>query len=65
MLCSFVLLLAFLQMKKTVQSVEGMKLVCHELDTVTNDPESSGMEEIMKDTDRLVSCLANKVIKWL
>lgn len=51
--------------EKTVQSVEGMKLVCHELDTVTNDPESSGMEEIMKDTDRLVSCLANKVIKWL
>ncbi|CAM8905774.1 unnamed protein product [Rhodiola kirilowii] len=43
------------------QSVEGMKLVCHELDSVTNDPESSGMEEIMKDTDRLVACLANKV----
>uniref|UniRef100_A0A7N1A6B8 TOG domain-containing protein n=1 Tax=Kalanchoe fedtschenkoi TaxID=63787 RepID=A0A7N1A6B8_KALFE len=45
------------------QSVEGMKLVCHELDLVINDPESSGMEEIMKDADRLVSCLATKVPK--
>ena len=44
-------------------SVEGMKVVCHELTQVTNDPEASLMDEQMKDTDRLASCLANKAIK--
>ncbi|KAG5622631.1 hypothetical protein H5410_007849 [Solanum commersonii] len=42
------------------QSVEGMKVVCHLLALATNDPEGSAMDEIVKDADRLVSCLANK-----
>ncbi|KAL8192496.1 hypothetical protein R6Q57_027681 [Mikania cordata] len=45
------------------QSVEGMKVVCHELAAVTNDPEGSLMEDLIKDADRLVSCLAAKVAK--
>ncbi|XP_060193009.1 protein MOR1 [Lycium barbarum] len=45
------------------QSVEGMKVVCHLLAVATNDPEGSAMDEIVKDADRLVSCLANKVAK--
>ncbi|KAL5775569.1 hypothetical protein ACOSP7_013126 [Xanthoceras sorbifolium] len=45
------------------QSVEGMKVVCHELAQATNDPEGSTMDELVKDADRLVSCLANKVAK--
>ena len=44
-----------------VQSVEGMKVVCHELAQATSDPEGSAMDDIVKDADRLVSCLANKV----
>ncbi|CAA2964834.1 MOR1 isoform X1 [Olea europaea subsp. europaea] len=47
------------------QSVEGMKVVCHEWAQATMDPESSGMDDIVKDADRLVSCLANKVAKTL
>ncbi|XP_062109528.1 protein MOR1-like isoform X1 [Humulus lupulus] len=45
------------------QSVEGMKVVCHELTQATNDPEGSAMDELIKDADRLASCLANKVAK--
>ncbi|KAF3432700.1 hypothetical protein FNV43_RR23802 [Rhamnella rubrinervis] len=45
------------------QSVEGMKVVCHELAQATSDPEGSAMDELVKDADRLVSCLANKVAK--
>ncbi|XP_011096260.1 protein MOR1 isoform X1 [Sesamum indicum] len=45
------------------QSVEGMKVVCHELAQATADPEGSTMDDIVKDADRLVSCLANKVAK--
>ncbi|KAK3188824.1 hypothetical protein Dsin_028385 [Dipteronia sinensis] len=45
------------------QSVEGMKVVCHELAQATSDPEGSTMEDLVKDADRLVSCLANKVAK--
>lgn len=45
------------------QSVEGMKVVCHELAQATNDSEGSVMDELVKDADRLVSCLANKVAK--
>lgn len=45
-----------------VQSVEGMKVVCHELAQTTSDPEGSAMDELVKDADRLVSCLANKAI---
>ncbi|PPR93760.1 hypothetical protein GOBAR_AA26907 [Gossypium barbadense] len=37
------------------QSVEGMKVVCHELTQATNDPEGSLMDELMKDADRLVA----------
>ncbi|KAL7242510.1 hypothetical protein ACSBR1_014978 [Camellia fascicularis] len=45
------------------QSVEGMKVVCHELAQATNDPEGSAMDDVVKDADRLVLCLANKVAK--
>lgn len=45
------------------QSVEGMKVVCHELAQATGDPEGSAMDELVKDADRLVSCLASKVAK--
>ncbi|KAK8936155.1 Protein MOR1 [Platanthera zijinensis] len=43
------------------QSVEGMKVVCHELTIVLNDPDSSVNEDLVKETDRLVSCLATMV----
>ncbi|RHN39552.1 putative VHS domain-containing protein [Medicago truncatula] len=36
------------------QSVEGMKVVCHELAQAT-DPEGSAMDELVKDADRLVA----------
>lgn len=45
-----------------MQSVEGMKVVCHELALATNDPENSSVDDIVKDADRLVSCLAAKVL---
>ncbi|XP_038725142.1 protein MOR1-like isoform X2 [Tripterygium wilfordii] len=45
------------------QSVEGMKVVCHELAQATSDPEGSAMAELARDADRLVSCLADKVSK--
>lgn len=45
------------------QSVEGMKVVCHELAQATSDPEGNAMDELVKDADRLVSCLADKVAK--
>jgi cytoskeleton-associated protein 5 len=38
-----------------------MKVVCHELAQATNDAEGSAMDELVKDADKLVSCLANKV----
>ena len=37
-------------------------MVCHELAQATNDPEGSTMDDIVKDADRLVSILANKVM---
>ncbi|XP_057949966.1 protein MOR1 isoform X2 [Malania oleifera] len=43
------------------QSVEGMKVVCHELAQANSDPEGSAVDDIVKDADRLVYCLANKV----
>ncbi|KAJ8510590.1 hypothetical protein OPV22_001024 [Ensete ventricosum] len=43
------------------QSVEGMKVICHELTQVTGDPDSGATEDIAKDADRLVSCLATMV----
>ncbi|CAI9262994.1 unnamed protein product [Lactuca saligna] len=45
------------------QSVEGMKVVCHELAAASNDPEGSLMDDLVKDADKLVSCLAAKVAK--
>ncbi|KZV45890.1 hypothetical protein F511_32448 [Dorcoceras hygrometricum] len=36
------------------QSVEGMKVVCHELANATADPEGSSMGDILKDADRLI-----------
>ncbi|XP_065860238.1 protein MOR1-like [Euphorbia lathyris] len=45
------------------QSVEGMKVVCHKLAQATGDPEGSLMNVLVKDADRLVSCLASKVAK--
>ncbi|CAO1946382.1 unnamed protein product [Urochloa humidicola] len=44
------------------QSVEGMKVICHEL-TQAADPESSVLEDLIKEADRLVSCLAVMVPK--
>ncbi|TVU36608.1 hypothetical protein EJB05_18547 [Eragrostis curvula] len=44
------------------QSVEGMKVICHEL-TQATDPESTMLEELIKEADRLVSCLAVMVPK--
>ncbi|XP_042390738.1 protein MOR1-like isoform X1 [Zingiber officinale] len=43
------------------QSVEGMKVICHELTQATVDSNNSAMEELAKDADRLVSCLAKMV----
>ncbi|KAK1352806.1 hypothetical protein POM88_052644 [Heracleum sosnowskyi] len=45
------------------QSVEGMKVVCHEMAQTMSDPDGSAMDDVLKDADRLVSCLANKVAK--
>lgn len=44
-----------------VQSVEGMKVVCHELTQASSDPDGSLNEDLVKETDRLVSCLATMV----
>ncbi|XP_066307066.1 protein MOR1-like isoform X2 [Miscanthus floridulus] len=44
------------------QSVEGMKVICHEL-TQATDPESTVLEDLIKEADRLVSCLAVMVPK--
>ena len=38
-----------------------MKVVCHELAQASSDPEGSSMDELAKDADRLVLCLATKV----
>ncbi|XXG85325.1 hypothetical protein AAC387_Pa11g0421 [Persea americana] len=53
--------LDIISMGSPEQSVEGMKVVCHEL--TTTDPESSAMDDLLKDADRLVACLATKVAK--
>ncbi|KAI8567609.1 hypothetical protein RHMOL_Rhmol02G0135000 [Rhododendron molle] len=45
------------------QSVEGMKFICNVLVQATSNPEDGAMDDIVKDADRLVSCLANKVAK--
>ncbi|KAJ0975552.1 hypothetical protein J5N97_017517 [Dioscorea zingiberensis] len=45
------------------QSVEGMKVVCHELTQATTDPENSVIEDLVKESDRLVACLAAMVPK--
>uniref|UniRef100_A0ACD5VVT5 Uncharacterized protein n=1 Tax=Avena sativa TaxID=4498 RepID=A0ACD5VVT5_AVESA len=44
------------------QSVEGMKVICHEL-TQAVDPESSVLDDLIKEADRLVSCLSVMVPK--
>lgn len=36
--------------------------MCHKLEQATNDPEGSGMEDLVKVVDRLVLSLADKVI---
>lgn len=48
-----------------LQSVEGMKVICHELTQVAGDPENSAIEDLSKDADRLVSCLATMVIEFV
>lgn len=45
------------------QAVEGMKLVCHELSQAANDAESTAMDDLVKDSDRLVLSLSAKVAK--
>ncbi|KAK6932524.1 CLASP N-terminal domain [Dillenia turbinata] len=37
------------------QAVEGMKFVCHELAQAANEPEGSAMDDLVKDSDRLVA----------
>ncbi|KAJ1285939.1 hypothetical protein BS78_03G315500 [Paspalum vaginatum] len=44
------------------QSVEGMKVICHEL-TQAADPQSTVLDDLIKEADRLVSCLAVMVPK--
>uniref|UniRef100_A0ACD5WGL6 Uncharacterized protein n=1 Tax=Avena sativa TaxID=4498 RepID=A0ACD5WGL6_AVESA len=44
------------------QSVEGMKVICHEL-TQAVDPESSVLDDLIKEADKLVSCLSVMVPK--
>ncbi|KAG9440986.1 hypothetical protein H6P81_016840 [Aristolochia fimbriata] len=55
--------LDIIMMGSPEQSVEGMKVVCHELAQAANDPESSTMDDVVKDADKLVACLASKVAK--
>lgn len=45
------------------QAVEGMKHVCYELSQASNDYESTAMDNLVNDADRLVSCLTTKVDK--
>lgn len=45
-----------------MQSVEGMKVICHELTQATSDAESSVVEDLVHEADKLVSCLAVMVI---
>ncbi|XP_072953995.1 protein MOR1-like isoform X1 [Typha angustifolia] len=45
------------------QSVEAMKVICHELTQALGDPQSSVVEDIIKEADKLVSCLSNMVPK--
>ncbi|XP_078437424.1 ARM repeat superfamily protein [Wolffia australiana] len=45
------------------QSVEGMKVVCHELTQTVSDPDNSIWDDLLKEADKLVSCLANMVPK--
>ncbi|KAI5081631.1 hypothetical protein GOP47_0001374 [Adiantum capillus-veneris] len=42
-------------------AVEGMKLVCHELNQAAGDTESPLIDDIAKDADRLVFSLTKKV----
>lgn len=42
-------------------AVEGMKLVCHELNQAAGDTESTSLDDIAKDADRLVFSLTKKV----
>ncbi|GFQ07256.1 protein mor1 [Phtheirospermum japonicum] len=55
--------LDIIQLGSPEQSVEGMKVVCHELAQATADPDGNTLDDVLKDADRLVSCLANKVAK--
>ncbi|KMZ71606.1 Protein MOR1, partial [Zostera marina] len=45
------------------QSVEGMKVICHELTQVTTDPENIEIEDLVDEAERLVSCLSHMVPK--
>lgn len=45
------------------QSVEGMKVICHELTQALADPENSFIDDLVKEADKLVSSLANMVPK--
>jgi cytoskeleton-associated protein 5 len=45
-----------------MQSVEGMKVICHELTQAISDAESSVVADLVREADKLVSCLAVMVI---
>ncbi|GKF28063.1 hypothetical protein Tco_0094405, partial [Tanacetum coccineum] len=40
-----------------------MKVVCQEFEAINKDPEVHLVDDLIKDADRLVSCLAAKVAK--
>ena len=43
------------------REIKGMKLVCHELTQAANDAESTKMDDLVRDSDRLVMSLSAKV----
>ncbi|GJT66469.1 protein MOR1 [Tanacetum coccineum] len=45
-----------------LQSVEGMKVVCQEFEAISKDLEVHLVDDLITDADRLVSCLAAKVL---
>ncbi|KAF7131732.1 hypothetical protein RHSIM_Rhsim09G0084000 [Rhododendron simsii] len=52
--------LMHIQEEHAALSVAGMKFIYNVLVQATNKPEDCAMDDIVKDADRLVSCLANK-----
>ncbi|GJY90809.1 protein MOR1 [Tanacetum coccineum] len=47
----------------TPTSVDGMKVICHEFEAISKDLEVHLVDDLITDADRLVSCLAAKVLQ--